>query len=149
MNVDRFLNSVRANAEKAGVFAEVKLDRGMLACLARDAAEEAWYRIEPAAHGGWSVSLDGTQPESVELMWTYSPVTGGRCTLNVKLHGAIEGLKWTVERHAPERTRLGLEFQAPPGLSAVRIALRYERPAGSMRREAAIEIERAGVSCQP
>jgi hypothetical protein len=57
MNVDRFLNAVRAKAEKAGVFAEVKLDRGMLACLARDAAEEAWYRIEPAAHGGWCVSL--------------------------------------------------------------------------------------------
>lgn len=57
MNVDLFLNGVRANAEKAGVFAEVKLDRGMLACLARDAAEEAWYRVEPAAHGGWSVSL--------------------------------------------------------------------------------------------
>lgn len=57
MNVDRFLNGVRFNAEKAGVFAEVKLDRGMLACMARDAAEEAWYRVEPAAHGGWSVSL--------------------------------------------------------------------------------------------
>ena len=57
MNVDRFLNAVRTNAEKAGVFAEVKLDRGMLRCLARDAAEEAWYRVEPAAHGGWSVSL--------------------------------------------------------------------------------------------
>ena len=57
MNVDRFLNAVRAKAEKAGVFAEVKLDRGMVTCLARDAAEEAWYRVEPAVHGGWCVSL--------------------------------------------------------------------------------------------
>jgi hypothetical protein len=57
MNVDRFLNGVRVNAEKANVFAEVKLDRGMIRCLARDAAEEAWYRVEPAAHGGWAVSL--------------------------------------------------------------------------------------------
>lgn len=57
MNVDRFLNGVRLNAERAGVFSEVKLDRGMLACMARDSAEEAWYRVEPAAHGGWVVSL--------------------------------------------------------------------------------------------
>jgi len=67
MNVDRFLNAVRCNAEKAGVFADVKIERGMLACAARDAAEPAWYRIEPAASqlparcstgaAGWCVSL--------------------------------------------------------------------------------------------
>jgi tetratricopeptide (TPR) repeat protein len=105
--------------------------------------------VYPRAAGGWSVSLDGTQPESVELMWRYHAVTGGRCTLDVELHGAIDGLRWTIEQHAPQRRRLEVEFQAPPGLSAVRIGLRYERPAGAMRREAIIEIEHAGVSCQP
>jgi hypothetical protein len=57
MNVDRFLNTLRANAEKAGVFAEIKIVRGMLTCAARESAEPAWYRIEPAAAGTWSVSL--------------------------------------------------------------------------------------------
>jgi hypothetical protein len=58
MNVDIFLNAVRTNADRAGVFAEVKIERGMLTCAARDAAEPAWYRIEPAAAGGgWNVSL--------------------------------------------------------------------------------------------
>jgi hypothetical protein len=58
MNVDRFLNGVRTGAEKAGVFAEVKIDQGMLTCAARDAAEHAWYRLEPAnEHEGWRISL--------------------------------------------------------------------------------------------
>ena len=55
--MDRFLNAVRSNAEKAGVFAEVKIDRGMLSCSARDSAEPAWYRVEPAKAGQWNVSL--------------------------------------------------------------------------------------------
>jgi hypothetical protein len=66
MNVDMFLNAVRSNADRAGVFAQVKIERGMLTCAARDAAEPAWYRIEPALNaagtagaegGGWNVSL--------------------------------------------------------------------------------------------
>ena len=60
MNVDRFLNAVRLNAENSGVFAEVKIDRGMLACAARDSAEPAWYRLEPSsppALGKWNVAL--------------------------------------------------------------------------------------------
>lgn len=68
--MDRFLNGVRINAEKADVFAEVKLDRGMIQCLARDAAEQAWYRVAPSAdHGGWAVSLvtpDRWLSESIE-----------------------------------------------------------------------------------
>jgi hypothetical protein len=57
--VDRFLDGVRAGAEKAGVFAEVKIDRGMLTCAARDAAEPAWYRLEPSESSsrGWRVAL--------------------------------------------------------------------------------------------
>jgi hypothetical protein len=60
MNVDGFLNGVRSGAEQAGVFAEVKIDRGALSCAARDAAEPAWYRIERAASadgGAWRVAL--------------------------------------------------------------------------------------------
>ncbi len=58
MNVDRFLNGVRAAAEQSGVFAEVKIERGMLACAARDAAEPAWYRLEPASvQDGWRIAL--------------------------------------------------------------------------------------------
>jgi hypothetical protein len=79
MNVDRFLNGVRASVEKAGVFAEVKIDRGMLTCAARDAAEPAWYRLEPAAGDGWRVSLvtpDRWLSESIEadLMHAGDPI---------------------------------------------------------------------------
>jgi len=60
--VDRFLNELRINAESAGVFGGVTIDRGMLVCAARDSAEPAWYRIEPASaspspESSWSVSL--------------------------------------------------------------------------------------------
>jgi hypothetical protein len=69
MNVDRFLNGVRVDVEKAGVFADVKLDQGMLACAARESAEPAWYRLEPSNTTGWYVSLvtpDRWLSESIE-----------------------------------------------------------------------------------
>ena len=70
MNVERFLNGVLAGAEKAGVFAEVKIDKGMLTCAARESAEPAWYRVEPSpSNDGWHVSLvtpDRWLSESIE-----------------------------------------------------------------------------------
>lgn len=54
------LEAIRARAEEAGVFAECRLADGRLQCRALNAAEEAWYRIEPdngPDNGSWYVSL--------------------------------------------------------------------------------------------
>lgn len=62
------LEAIRARADKAGVFAECRLAEGRLECRALNAAEEAWYRIEPDS-GRWYVSLvtpDRWLSESIE-----------------------------------------------------------------------------------
>ncbi len=50
------LEEVLTRAKAAGVFAACELAEGRLNCRALNAAEEAWYRIEPDA-GRWYVSL--------------------------------------------------------------------------------------------
>lgn len=46
----RLLDELRGEAERAGVFGEITLRDGLLACRAKDAAEEAWYQV--AIDGG-------------------------------------------------------------------------------------------------
>lgn len=43
--LSRLLDDLRGAAERAGVFGEITLRDGLLACRARDAAEEAWYQV--------------------------------------------------------------------------------------------------------
>jgi len=55
--VDEFLAAIKSNAEKAGVFKDVKINSlGVLQCAAKDAAEPAWYRID-RTDGKLNVSL--------------------------------------------------------------------------------------------
>lgn len=55
--MDEFLAAIKANAEKARVFKDVKINSlGVLQCAALDSAEPAWYRIE-RTDDRWHVSL--------------------------------------------------------------------------------------------
>lgn len=69
MKADEFLNGIKASAEKAGVFGEVKVTRHQtVQCAALESAEPAWYRIEKI-DGQWNVSLvtaDRWLSESIE-----------------------------------------------------------------------------------
>jgi hypothetical protein len=105
--------------------------------------------VYPRSNGGWSVSLDGTQPEQVVLLSKIEPVSGGRCRLDVRWDTPPRGLEWWVERHTREGGRLPLEFDAPPGRAAVRLSLRYQRSPGDTRYEGTVEIEHARVNCSP
>jgi len=67
-NSQALLASVRDAAESAGVFAAVELSGETLRCGARDAAEEAWYRVR-REEGRWIVELvtaDRWLSESIE-----------------------------------------------------------------------------------
>lgn len=50
------LEEIRARAEEAGVFGEIRLNEGRLECRAPNSAEEAWYRVE-ADGGRWYIAL--------------------------------------------------------------------------------------------
>lgn len=67
-NSQALLASVRAAADSADVFASVEIVGEMLRCRARDAAEEAWYRVRRDADH-WVVELvtaDRWLSESIE-----------------------------------------------------------------------------------
>jgi len=55
--VDEFLAAIKVNAEKAGVFKDVKINSlGVLQCAALGSEEPAWYRVDQS-NGTWNVSL--------------------------------------------------------------------------------------------
>lgn len=69
MTANQFLEALRANADKAGVFKDVKItSKGVLQCLAKARAEPAWYRVDKV-NDVWRVSLvtaDRWLSESIE-----------------------------------------------------------------------------------
>jgi hypothetical protein len=69
MTANQFLEALRTNAEKAGVFKESKVtSKGVLQCAAKRSAEPAWYRVDKA-EGKWRISLvtaDRWLSESIE-----------------------------------------------------------------------------------
>jgi hypothetical protein len=74
----RFLQDLRAAADKAGVFAEVSLDQHALRCKAQEAAADAWYSVVRQG-GQWWVRLatpDRWLSESIEsdLMHDGDPI---------------------------------------------------------------------------
>jgi hypothetical protein len=108
--------------------------------------------VYPRTGGGWSISLDGTQAERVELLSRVAPVAGS-CSLTVRSQGSVDGLRWIVTQHSPGAESLGesptgsMSFRVAQGVEAVRIALHYERPVGAVRAEGSIVVEAAEVSC--
>jgi hypothetical protein len=71
-SVHPLLAAVRPAVEEAGVFAAVELRDGMLECQARDAAADAFYRLQPVHPGDASplavslVTPDRWLSESIE-----------------------------------------------------------------------------------
>ena len=65
----QFLEALKANADKAGVFKEVKItSKGVLQCSAKGSTEPAWYRVDKVG-GAWRISLvtaDRRLSESIE-----------------------------------------------------------------------------------
>jgi hypothetical protein len=126
-----------------------------LRCSARVGGEGAfpwrWPEVRGVAvsrrsDGGLRITLDGTQPEAIELLSRIVPIAGGRCRLDVSWDGPTAGLQWILERHAPDGGVLPHVFDAP-AFSAARLTLRYRRPSGTVRQEAVIDVLRAGVAC--
>ena len=74
----RFLEAVRDAIVAADVLDDVEITDGMVRGKARDAAEEAWYRVEPDGDTWWVslVTADRWLSESIEsdLMHTGDPL---------------------------------------------------------------------------
>ncbi len=49
----RFLHDLRAAADRAGVFADISVDRTALRCKAKEAAADAWYSVVRQGNAWW------------------------------------------------------------------------------------------------
>ncbi len=111
---------------------------------------------------GWTIALEGNQPEQFEALWRHLPATGGRA---YRVHfdygvstapGAdpaqATGLKWQVVlldgRMLDEseyfvsvpRTSSAFTFAAPGGTNGIRLILKHERQAGWVRFRGSVNL---------
>ena len=106
--------------------------------------------------GGMRLALSGRQPENCLLAWQYVPAASGmRYRLHFDAHvldaGDADGMTWVLFDRSmkvvpTERTgERSLRFIAPA--EVLKLALTYQRPAGSARLEGTVAI--TGVSLEP
>lgn len=119
------------------------------------------------APGSWTVSLTGTQPERSNILSQFVPLVPGlryRFSAEYRFRPSTarglpaSGLRWMVRAaggrllgESPalaqgELAAAEFDFSVPDDVSGARVVLEYERPAGSVRAEGSLLLERVRLA---